>query len=61
VSENEDGGWEIYLRGAVFSPDGTFALRLSGTGTITEATEVGKQLAAELLAEGADHILGAPG
>jgi hydroxymethylbilane synthase len=61
VAELEDGGREVYLRGAVFSPDGTFALRLSGTGTITEATEVGKRLAAELLAEGADHILGAPG
>jgi hydroxymethylbilane synthase len=61
VSENSDGGDEIYLRGAVFSLDGAFALRLSGTGTITEAIEVGKQLAAELLAEGADHILGAPG
>jgi len=61
IAESEDGGHEIYLRGAVFSPDGTFALRLSGSGTITEATEVGKRLAAELLAEGADHILGAPG
>ncbi len=61
ISESEDGDREIYLRGAVFSPDGAFALRLSGTGTITEASEVGKRLAAELLAEGADHILGAPG
>jgi hydroxymethylbilane synthase len=61
VAENDDGSREIYLRGAVFSPDGAFALRLSGTGTLTEATEVGKRLAAELLAEGADHVLGEPG
>ncbi len=61
VAESDDGGHEMYLRGAVFSPDGTFALRLSGSGTITEATEVGKRLAVELLAEGADHILGVPG
>ncbi len=58
VAETEDGGWEIYLRGAVFSPDGGFALRLSSTGTLTDAPEVGSRLAAELLAEGADHVLG---
>lgn len=58
VSESDDGAWEIYLRGAVFSPDGTFALRLSGTGTLTDAPGVGSRLAAELLAEGADHVLG---
>jgi hydroxymethylbilane synthase len=61
VAETDDGGHELYLRGAVFSPDGEFALRLSATGTITEASEIGKRLAAELLTEGADHILGAPG
>jgi len=58
VAETEDGGWEIYLRGAVFSPDGGFVLRLSSTGTLTDAPEVGSRLAAELLAEGADHVLG---
>jgi hydroxymethylbilane synthase len=58
VSESEDGAWEIYLRGAVFSADGNVVLRLSGTGTLTDAREVGSRLAAELLAEGADHVLG---
>jgi hydroxymethylbilane synthase len=58
VSETEDGSWELYLRGAVFSPDGTFVLKLSGTGTLTDAPEVGSRLAAELLAEGAEHALG---
>jgi hydroxymethylbilane synthase len=61
TEDGADGGWELYLRGAVFSPDGSFALRLSGTGTLTDAPEVGKRLAAELLADGADHVLGVPG
>jgi hydroxymethylbilane synthase len=58
VSESVDGVWEIYLRGAVFSPDGNVVVRLSGIGTLTDAREVGSRLAAELLAEGADHVLG---
>jgi hydroxymethylbilane synthase len=58
IGETDDGAWEIYLRGAVFSPDGTRALRLSGTGTLTDASGVGRRLATELLAEGADHVLG---
>ena len=58
VAEDADGGWELYLRGAVFSLDGSFAVRLSGTGTLTDAAGVGARLAAELLAEGADHVLG---
>jgi len=58
VAEDPDGAWELYLRGAVFSPDGSFAVRLSATGTLTDATGVGARLAAELLAEGADHVLG---
>jgi hydroxymethylbilane synthase len=49
---------EIYLRGAVLSLDGAFAVRLSGTGTLTDAEEVGRRLAAVLLAEGANNVLG---
>jgi hydroxymethylbilane synthase len=60
VSETEEGTWEIYLRGAVLSLDGQTVVRLSGTGAITDATGVGARLAAELLAEGADHVLGVP-
>ena len=60
ASETEDGTWEIYLRGAVLSLDGSNVVRLSGTGTLTDAAGVGSRLAAELLAEGADHILGVP-
>ncbi|MEH1167180.1 hydroxymethylbilane synthase [Micromonospora sp. CPCC 205539] len=56
-----DTGDEIYLRGAVISPDGTRDLRLSRTGTPADAAEIGKALAAELLELGADSILGHDG
>ncbi|SCL63754.1 hydroxymethylbilane synthase [Micromonospora citrea] len=56
-----DAGEEIYLRGAVISPDGTRDIRLSRTGTPADAAEIGKALAAELLDLGADSILGQEG
>ncbi|WBB66264.1 hydroxymethylbilane synthase [Micromonospora sp. WMMD812] len=56
-----DFGEEIYLRGAVISPDGSRDLRLSRTGTPADAAEIGKALAAELLELGADSILGHDG
>ncbi|MBV1849906.1 hydroxymethylbilane synthase [Catellatospora tritici] len=49
---------EIYLRGAVISPDGRFALRLSRTGTLADAEQVGRLLAADLLEDGAENVLG---
>ena len=58
VSPRADGTWEIHLRGAAISPDGRRAVRASGTGTLTDAAAVGSRLAAELLAEGAEHVLG---
>lgn len=57
VAEGDEGP-EIYLRGAVFSPDGGFALRLSRTGTLADAAEVGRALARDLREEGADTALG---
>jgi hydroxymethylbilane synthase len=57
VADGDDGE-EIYLRGAVFSPDGRFSVRLSRTGTPADAGEVGRLLAADLLAGGADSVLG---
>ncbi|WBB79052.1 hydroxymethylbilane synthase [Micromonospora sp. WMMD882] len=59
IAEGDDGD-EIYLRGAVISPDGSRDIRLSRTGTPADAAEIGKALAAELLARGADSILGQP-
>jgi hydroxymethylbilane synthase len=49
---------EIYLRGAVISVDGGYALKLSRTGTLAEAEQVGRMLAQDLLDNGADHVLG---
>ncbi|GAA1385759.1 hydroxymethylbilane synthase [Catellatospora chokoriensis] len=49
---------EIYLRGAVISVDGRFALRLSRTGTLADAEKVGRLLAADLLEDGAENVLG---
>jgi hydroxymethylbilane synthase len=61
-AEFADGehGDEIYLRGAVISPDGARAIRLSRTGTPADAAEVGKALATELLDNGADTLMGSP-
>jgi hydroxymethylbilane synthase len=54
----ESDGTGLYLRGAVISPDGGQSVRLSRTGTPAGAREVGLALAADLLAAGADTILG---
>ncbi|HEY6594259.1 MAG TPA: hydroxymethylbilane synthase [Asanoa sp.] len=57
LAEGEDGD-EIYLRGAVVSPDGSREVRLSRTGTPADAGEIGKALATELLDLGADTLFG---
>jgi hydroxymethylbilane synthase len=57
LAEGEHGD-EIYLRGAVISPDGSRAIRLSRTGTPADAAEIGKALAADLLDNGADTLMG---
>jgi hydroxymethylbilane synthase len=54
-----DDGEELYLRGAVISPDGSHAVRLSRTGTPAAAAEIGRALATDLLDAGADRVLGA--
>ena len=53
-----DHGPEIYLRGAALSPDGSVSIRLSRTGTLAQAAEVGRSLARDLRDEGADTALG---
>ena len=58
VAEGDDGD-EIYLRGLVAAVDGTDAVRLSATGPTSEAAEVGRRLAAELLDLGAADLMGA--
>lgn len=55
-----DDGLEIYLRGAVFATDGSDSVRLSTTGPASSPEEVGRALAADLLAAGAGRLLGEP-
>jgi hydroxymethylbilane synthase len=57
VAEGEDG-MEIFLRGSVTALDGSDAVRLSATGPLAEAGEVGRRLAAELLDLGAAELMG---
>jgi hydroxymethylbilane synthase len=53
-----ESGLEIHLRGAVYSTDGRIALRMARIGTLTDAESIGRLLAADLLAAGADNVLG---
>jgi hydroxymethylbilane synthase len=53
-----DHGTEVFLRGSVTAVDGSDAVRLSATGPTTDAEGVGRRLAAELLADGADQMMG---
>jgi hydroxymethylbilane synthase len=52
------GDGEIHLRGAVLSPDGQVAFRLSRTGTLADPASLGRLLAEDLLRAGADTVLG---
>lgn len=56
IGEGDDGP-EIYLRASVTAPDGSDAVRLSRTGSITDAEAIGRWLATDLLAAGADKIM----
>ena len=57
IAEGNDGD-EVFLRGSVTALDGSDAVRLSATGPTTDAEGVGRRLAAELLADGADTMMG---
>ena len=56
IADGDDGP-EIYLRASVTAPDGSDAVRLSRTGSITDADAIGRWLAADLLEIGADKIM----
>ena len=56
IAEGDDGP-EIYLRGSVTAADGSDAVRLSRTGSIADAEQVGRLLAAELIEAGADQMM----
>jgi hydroxymethylbilane synthase len=48
---------QIYLRGLVGEPDGSLILRAEATGKAEDAVSIGKSMAEDLLARGADQIL----
>lgn len=48
---------ELYLRAVVSAVDGSASVRLSATGPLDEATRIGRDLAADLLAEGAADLM----
>ncbi|ANH37257.1 Porphobilinogen deaminase [Nocardioides dokdonensis FR1436] len=59
VVEGEDGD-ELWVRAVALSHDGALAVRMSATGTPSDAVGVGTRLGAEMLTDGAGQ-LGQPG
>lgn len=57
VAEGDDGP-EVFIRGSVTAVDGSAAVRLSATGPTTDADGTGRRLAADLVADGADTMMG---
>jgi hydroxymethylbilane synthase len=55
IGDDED---EVYLRGVVADLDGSRTIRLSRTGPLSAAPELGTQLAADLLDAGAADLIG---
>jgi hydroxymethylbilane synthase len=58
VAIDEDESGEIYLRAVVAGIDGARAIRLSITGSLTEAEGIGRRLAEDLLDAGAADLIG---
>jgi hydroxymethylbilane synthase len=54
------GTGQLAMRAAVLSPDGTRALRAHGTAAAADARQLGRDLAAELLRQGAGDLLSSP-
>jgi hydroxymethylbilane synthase len=50
-------GHELVLQGVVVSPNGQRVIRVSGSASIESAQALGRQLAAEALAQGASELL----
>ena len=48
---------ELYLRAVVIAVDGSASIRLSATGPLEHAVRIGRDLAADLLAEGAADLM----
>jgi hydroxymethylbilane synthase len=57
VSTGDDGADEIYLRAVVAALDGVRSIRLSTTGPLNDAHQLGERLAHDLLNEGAADLM----
>jgi hydroxymethylbilane synthase len=55
VVEGDDGD-ELWVRAVALSPDGAVAVRMSASGDVSDPVGLGKQLAKEMLAEGAGAL-----
>lgn len=60
AAEGEEG-LELYIRAVVASRDGSVSIRKSATGSLGGAEQVGRDLALELLADGAGAVVDAGG
>ncbi|TDE10875.1 hydroxymethylbilane synthase [Jiangella asiatica] len=58
AAEGEDG-LELYIRAVVASRDGTMSIRKSATGSVEGAERLGRELAHELLDDGAEAVIDA--
>lgn len=59
VVEGEDGE-ELWLRAVALSEDGGLSVRMSTTGPVTAAAQIGTRLASDMLDEGAADLMEAP-
>jgi hydroxymethylbilane synthase len=58
VAEDDDGTLELFLRGSVTAVDGNDAVRLSATGSYSDPEGLGRRLADDLIADGAQLMMG---
>jgi len=56
-AEGDDGEIELYLRAVVYAAAGSSQVRLSATGPLNDAAGLGRRLANDLVAAGADSLL----
>jgi len=55
-----DLGDELWVRAVALSPDGALSVRRSASGPLDHPVELGRKLAAEMLAEGAAELINEP-
>jgi len=58
LAEIHDNPAELTLTAVVTAADGSDAVRRSLTGVVADSADVGRRLAAELIASGADKMMG---